>query len=240
MEFDSPLFNPDVLGYKKTLEQHRETLCTVDQGVNNKQIIKIAYAIKAVERGIIAKQKHAKCAFEFVSKCLSLSEMQDKGYSKILHSLVQLKAEFAILTELISSENFFDLLDSNSKKNRRVVFGNVSPVDMEKYLDRYKQCLDLLQFIETRKMELFRNWVGYSSELIEDVVDITQLDADGVATSYIRLKYNTELQNFSGLQYRLTGDYGARMSNVTMPIEEYSKWVELTEWVEKFMPEHMI
>jgi len=239
MVFDEngvPDFNVNTANYMKELNEAMEALTTLDTGLKNKQIINIAMHIKAIYRGLTEKAKHAKEAYEFMTKCMPLKDLREYQYNTSLQ-LYSTKAEFAKLIEVIDSENFFYLLDSSLQKNRRVVFEELEASKISVMLLKYKQTLIDLEYIQENRMELLKHWIGYT-EMTDTTVWVTA-KTNKDTSSYLELDYNAIDRTFTGTQYRLKY-FEVRMSEVEVSFDEALLLKETRAFIDVFAPELLI
>ena len=180
-------YSRDVSSYLAELKKHRECITVEKDGYKNEDLMEIAYAVKTLTSSMKRKIEHAKDAYDFVLKCLPLSEIQVLGYSKNLNSLWAIWYDFDGFCKKIDSVNFFDLMQSKNKKSRRVIFtsqdDNRTDYDgakLESMLDTYEATLKSLFRIETNHMKYFKRWILAEDIFNEDQVTRIIRDSNGV------------------------------------------------------------
>ena len=234
----APKYNTRVDMYMNELNEVKQILVTEMIGLNNKEIISIAHSIKVIYRGVEEKILHSRKAFEFLQKCMPLSDKRLASLNKDLNGFYRVKIEFRKLVELINQENFLYLLNDKHYKNRMVVFGDIGMNEMKELLYTYSRGLKALQFIEDNRINLFKKMVGFNGAISRFNIHCIVRD-NGNEVGLVKFKYNKEEKLFEGTQYRLDV-YTPKIDEVAVMLENHSQVEELTQWVNKFMPEYLI
>ena len=243
-------FSDNVDGYLKRLEECRVHLEMDKEAFTNKELIRIASSINVIHSDLTDKQIHAKEAFSFMQKSLSIIEIEKKGFKASLTELHSVKSVFKVFNENVTNENFFWLLDSNSKKNRSVVFnehnynGVASPNKINELLDTYEKTLLTLNEIETNFAWYFKKMIGHNDTFTESRVDISLYER-GKFKGVSILSYDWKEQIFSGRTYTIEQHqdhqlYSYYAQDCEFSLEVGKSYGDLIRWIEVYLPEHLI
>lgn len=241
-------YNRNVTVYLEELEKYREVLTADKDGYKNEDLIELAYALKTITTSMDRKVKHAKDAYDFVTKCLTLTEVRDLGYSKSLNGLRKVWYDFNEFCKNIDSLNFYELMQSKHKKSRRAIFNTQddSRIDytaekIESMLNQYENVLKDLGKIETNYMRYFKRWIINKDEFSEEKITRAIADKDGAWIAIGVYSWNDKADGFVGHEYR-PHDWNVRISDITIFFEHIKehKTSTLFEWLEKYRPEKLI